>query len=939
MKKLFTLAVLSLAMSLQVQAIRPIPKAWEIKQSDGTTMMYYKNGDGYLAFYTSLDGTILMPNEAGDLCYAQIADGRLVASAYIAHEASQRTEAEKEFIAANDVESRLDELRPMEARHHKVNKAIVASTADGLGKFGTPGKGALNSIGNRKIPVIMVQFSDLKFKPTTTIEKMNRYYNEEGYHDETYCVGSARDYFVSQSRGMFTPDFTIVGMVTLSKSYKAYGANTAYGGDKDVDGMVVDAVKAAMAQGVDFSQFKDEKGNVELVSILYAGRGEATESSGGADYVWPCESDFDRDISGIHFNSFFVGNELYYDGSLMGMGIFCHELGHALGLPDFYCTNRSYSGDDSFSYWSIMDAGAYVNNARAPIGYTAYERSYMGWLDIKELTRAEQRTLGSPADKNSDFAVLIRKPDTQKEYFILENRQPDTWYPNTDSQGHHFGSGLMLTHITYEASAWINNVPNNEQYKKRAYVITADKKRMSYNASETNLFGNGKNDILELPLYSGDKQLTTPVYKITKNADGTITFNYISEDGKYVPYQVGDKETVDGITYQYNDNRTWKVAPKADGKYEGNLTVPETFTKDDILYTVVGVADSAFADCDGLTSVSLPVTATNVAANAFRGSKHIEKVAVADDNSAYASMNDALYTRDSAGGEPILSKEKENFNFNANPWKLPVSNSSNANAGHITAPVKMGAVTLTTTDGKSITRIWDTGTKKTFRCYQGSKVTLSVAQGSFITGVKLGMTSTPKFSVTDGTLDKKEWTGKTASITFTATGTNVIDSIVINYLSDEKIEAALLYYPAAKTGTYTVPVKITRIGDYAFEGTALSEIVLPDSLVKLGANALSSASLTRLVCNAKQPATATSDPFTETSGTDCKLFIPETLKAAYAADQYWKKFVNVADITLGVSELKQNRMETNVYYDLQGRRVLRPTRGIYIRNGKKVIIK
>ena len=104
------------------------------------------------------------------------------------------------------------------AARNAARKAIYASTTDGLGKKGVMSRGSVPSIGEYRIPVVMVQFNDLKFKSTTTVEKMNRYYNEEGYSDESGAVGSVRDYFKDQSGGQFIPTFDVVGIVTLSKS-------------------------------------------------------------------------------------------------------------------------------------------------------------------------------------------------------------------------------------------------------------------------------------------------------------------------------------------------------------------------------------------------------------------------------------------------------------------------------------------------------------------------------------------------------------------------------------------------------------------------------------------------------------------------------------------------------------------------------------------------
>ena len=98
----------------------------------------------------------------------------------------------------------------------------------------------------------------------------------------------------------------------------------------------------------------------------------------------------------------------------MGMGVFCHEFGHALGLPDFYNTDPAVTlSRNPFGYWSIMDAGPYVNNANAPIGYTAYERSYLGWLKLKELTSPQ--TVKLDPISNKDFRHMVSKSIQRKK--------------------------------------------------------------------------------------------------------------------------------------------------------------------------------------------------------------------------------------------------------------------------------------------------------------------------------------------------------------------------------------------------------------------------------------------------------------------------------------------------------------------------------------------
>lgn len=438
------------------------------------------------------------------------------------------------YVMKDGVYEQVDRQVLVQKRQARMNmkaakrKAVYASTSDGLGEKGTMSRGAVQSIGEYTIPVVMVQFSDLKFKSTTTVEKMNRYYNEEGYHDETGCVGSVRDYFKAQSGGQFVPTFEVVGIVTLDNGYAYYGANNSDGDDQNLDQLPGDVIsKAVSTLGADFSKYVipagDEyhKAGVPLLAMFYAGKGEATEAETEANskYLWPCEWDDyedaeNGDYNNVHFNSFFIGNELI-GSKLMGMGVFCHEFGHALGLPDFYCTDNSYRNDDPFGLWSIMDSGAYVDGeCRAPVGYNAYEKSYMGWLELKEIGDADEVTLQSPEGKAENSAYIIRNSNT--ETFIFENRQPGTWYPED------FGSGVMVSRIAYSYNSWKGNTLNNTQSKKRACVLTADGQKNYYTAYPSNLYGNTKTSIGSLKTYGGSTK-DMKITKVTKNTDGTIT--------------------------------------------------------------------------------------------------------------------------------------------------------------------------------------------------------------------------------------------------------------------------------------------------------------------------------------------------------------------------------------------------------------------------------
>lgn len=479
-------------------------------------------------------------------------------------------------------------------------KAIYASTSDGLGKKGKMSMGSVPSIGSFTIPVVMVQFSDLKFKSTTTVAKMTRYYNEEGYHDESGCVGSVRDYFKAQSGGQFVPTFEVVGIVTLDRGYAYYGTNNNNDEDQHLDLLPGDVLdKAVNTLGIDFSKYVLPAGDsnhstgVPLLAMFYAGKGEATEqqTTANSKYLWPCEWDDVEDLKGgdyhgVHFNSFFIGNELYSGGTaLMGMGVFCHEFGHALGLPDFYCTDYSYSNDDAFGNWSIMDTGAYEGDSYAPIGYNAYEKSYMGWLELKEFKDSSEVTLQSPLGTAENSAYIHRY--SNNETFIFENRQPGTFYPSS------YGKGVLVTRIAYSYNQWSSNTLNNTKSKKRACVLTADGAKLYYSASSSNLYGGSKTSISTLKNLSGSS-VAIDIKNIVKNSDGTIKL-VLNEKTSDEP---GDEPG--------NDPIVEPVVPKGDYLFYESFDDCNGTGGNDDMFSGAGVAGSALkTDNEGWTALSM----------------------------------------------------------------------------------------------------------------------------------------------------------------------------------------------------------------------------------------------------------------------------------------------------------------------------------------------
>lgn len=383
------------------------------------------------------------------------------------------------------------------------------------------------TIGEVRGLVLLVEFEDIKFKEGHDQELYHRQLNEEGYCDYD-ATGSARDYFIAQSSGLFRPQFDVVGPVKLSHPEAYYGANQM-NQDSRPGQMVVDACQYAHdSLSIDFSQYDyDNDGNVDFVFCVYAGYGE---NYGAPDYtIWPHMSRLKThwlycDLDGKSVDLYACSCELKgITGSRIdGIGALCHEFGHVLGLPDFYNTRNQT--ETQLGHWDVMDSGSYNNDSRTPPSYTAFERHMLGWLDFIELVEPAD-SIFVPEITQSNMAYRITTPDNPDEFFTLENHQQTGW---DAAQG---GRGLMIIHVSYEPSVWASNGVNSTAYPHYD-LIEAD--GTAGRTFETDLYPTASNDMFTD--YSRPNSLSWAgvptgqgVTHITQHPDGQISFRFMND--------------------------------------------------------------------------------------------------------------------------------------------------------------------------------------------------------------------------------------------------------------------------------------------------------------------------------------------------------------------------------------------------------------------------
>ena len=379
--------------------------------------------------------------------------------------------------------------------------------------------------------VILVNFADVAF--TTEKAEMdsmltgvnytrNYSYTYRGKQYNIRSQGSARQYFEDVSFGQYNPHFDVVGPVTISKEHSYYGENNSKGRDSKPEYMIEEACKLADTEcNVDFSQYdNDGDGYVDFVFVIYAGYGEA--DGGGANTIWPhawnlyqatgrmCKVD-DKIV-----DLYACGNELdNYSKTHTGIGTFCHEFSHVLGLPDLYVTNTA--SHTTMNEWDIMDYGPYNNEGNTPPAYSAYERFFLGWLQPRLITEPENITLEELNSSNTalmitegDSANLIGNDPNPTTFYMLENRQKEGW------DEHLPGHGMMLTKIQYNYNRWYQNTVNNLSSKMGVDLVEANGKA-SDSGKATDLFPAGASKYLGI---------TNHAIEGIEEVDGVIKFKY-----------------------------------------------------------------------------------------------------------------------------------------------------------------------------------------------------------------------------------------------------------------------------------------------------------------------------------------------------------------------------------------------------------------------------
>lgn len=503
-----------------------------IKQSDGTMLTVRTFGDEHFHFFVTSDGLPVLRGANNSYYYAQLVDGHLSITSQLAHDAALRSSEELAFVAhtAATAEDLQIVASAVSAKRNAV-EATKRQLRQQAQHLGAPKK--VNS-GQRRGLVILVNYKDKSMDSTHTREVFEDMFNKEGYTGNGNAM-SVHDYFKEQSYGQFDLTFDVMGPVTVSHNMSYYGANDMSGNDKRPGEMVAEACRL-VNDSVNFADYDwDGDGEAELVFVVYAGYGEASDPYSGRldNTIWPHQwylssQGIYLELDNVWIDNYACSSEL--DGSsgtrMDGIGTACHEFSHCFGLPDLYDT---YGSNFGMSYWSILDYGCYAGNGYGPVGYTAYERWASGWLEPVELVNDTTIT-GMKAIAESPEAYVIYNEADKDECYILENRQA------VNSDANVPGHGMLVIHLDYDENVWWNNSVNASASRQRCTIIAADNAYSYYSLQGDPFPGTrGKTELTDstspsAKLYTanidGVKLMHKPITEIAESEDGLISFSF-----------------------------------------------------------------------------------------------------------------------------------------------------------------------------------------------------------------------------------------------------------------------------------------------------------------------------------------------------------------------------------------------------------------------------
>ena len=364
------------------------PNPIKVKQPDGSTITLRLHGDEFYNWFTSEDGKTLYSKDA----------------------AGWWRPAGKPTFNRN-----------------AINQARI-KRAERDNFFRQRAKGGLGlGWGDNHFLIILVEWQDYKFQEGAK-EYFTNALGQTGFSGNG-CTGSAKDFYTDASYGAFTPNFDVYGPVTVTRNHTDWPTGDDAKLHAEMARVTLKEAIDLLDSTVDFSIYDNNNdGYVDNVYMIYPGY---PASSGAQNAIWPhASSTYKETNDNVVVRSYGCSSELMgtSGSTFVGIGTFCHEFGHVIGLPDLYDTDYEENGQARHpSSWNLMAGGNHNNSGRTPARMCALERYLLGYLkdtDIVDLSVPGNKTIKTLSEKKF---YKLPVPTNEGEFFIAEVRDGTVW--------------------------------------------------------------------------------------------------------------------------------------------------------------------------------------------------------------------------------------------------------------------------------------------------------------------------------------------------------------------------------------------------------------------------------------------------------------------------------------------------------------------------------
>jgi len=303
-------------------------------------------------------------------------------------------------------------------------------------------------------------------------------YYENLLFSEAPGAVSMRNFYIEQSSNRYTVNGDVTNWVQVPYNAAHYGRNycggivcaqtwvfvnnsiDAWYNSQIAAGKTAADINAYLAQfdvwdryDIDGDgNFNEPDGYIDHFQSIHAGEGEETGGGAqGTDAIWSHRwyayySANGPDGTGPSgYGGVKIGGSNYWVGDYTvepengGVGVFSHEFGHDLGLPDLYDTSGNTGGaENSTAFWTLYSSGSYGSTGNAadgigskPVPMSAYEKIYLGWSDYTLLGYGQKASVKlGPSNYTTKQAqqLVLLLPDKTVDFPVGDPYSGDFFY-------------------------------------------------------------------------------------------------------------------------------------------------------------------------------------------------------------------------------------------------------------------------------------------------------------------------------------------------------------------------------------------------------------------------------------------------------------------------------------------------------------------------------